>query len=110
MKAEKHSNVKSSCGCQKKPPTKKTLTKSLHGHSSVDSVPTTAGPDNLDTRGESCLQRTMMIFFRAIANKLSAKSPSDVEGSSGVVEGEDGVAGKLVPVRVHRELARVTLH
>ena len=52
----------------------------------------------------------MMIFFRAIANKLSAKSPSGVEGSSGVVEGEDGVAGKLVPVRVHRELARVTLH
>ena len=52
----------------------------------------------------------MMIFFRAIANKLSAKSPSGVESSSGVVEGEDGVAGKLVPVRVHRELARVTLH
>ena len=51
----------------------------------------------------------MLILVRAVANELCAQCPSGVEGSRRVVEGQDGVAGQLVPVPVHGELAGMPL-
>ena len=52
----------------------------------------------------------MLILVRAVANELGPKCPRRIEGGRGVVEGKDGVAGQLVPVPVHGELAGVPLH
>ena len=52
----------------------------------------------------------MLILVGAVANELGLKCPSRIEGGRGVVEGEDGVAGQLVSVPVHGELAGVPLH
>ena len=52
----------------------------------------------------------MKILFRAVSQELCAQRPRRVVGGGKVVEGKDGVAGQLIPVFVHRELAGVAHH